>query len=182
MCHPIWMSLRHALLGLLSIRPMSGYELKKVIDASVGHFWSADQSQIYRTLSALVNEGMASRSTVAQDDRPNLHLHEITPSGEAALDAWLESPLDPEVTREPFLARVFFANRLPVAGIVALLEARRNEVSRTLATLEAVEVPVHNHSIALMLRAATLENGIAHARTELEWTESVLERLKGYAP
>ncbi|MDV3219989.1 MAG: PadR family transcriptional regulator [Intrasporangium sp.] len=159
---------------------MSGYELKKVIDASVGHFWSADQSQIYRTLNALVEDGMASRTTVAQDDRPNLHLHDITLSGEAALEAWLESPLDPEVTREPFLARVFFADRLPIPGIVALLEARWNDVSRTLASLEAVEAPVQNHSTTQMLRTATLENGIAHARTELEWIESVLRRLNAY--
>lgn len=174
------MSLRYALLGLLSTGPMSGYELKKVIDGSVGHFWSADQSQIYRTLGGLVDEGLASRSTVAQEDRPNRHPHHITPAGAEALDAWLDSPLDTEAKREPFLARVFFADRLPISQIVALLEARRREINHGLVELESIEVPEGSHSLAEMLRFATLDNGIAHARAELEWTDSVLARLKEY--
>lgn len=174
------MSLRFALLGMLSIRPMSGYALKKVIDESVGHFWAADQSQIYRTLSGLVDEGMASRSTVAQEDRPNLHLHRITPAGAEALDAWLDSPLDSEVKREPFLARVFFADRLPVPRIVALLDARRREISQGLASLESIEVPDGRDSLGEILRFATLDNGIAHARAELEWIDTVLNRLQGH--
>lgn len=176
------MSLRFALLGLLSIRPMSGYELKKVIDASVGHFWSADQSQIYRTLSGLVDGDLVTRSTVTQEDRPNLHLHQITPAGTEALDAWLDSPLDPEVKREPFLARMFFADRLPVPRIAALLRARQREVSQLLISLESTEVPEGRHSLAEALRFATLDNGITHARAELEWVDTVLNLLEDYRP
>jgi DNA-binding PadR family transcriptional regulator len=75
------MSLRHAILGILSIQPMSGYDLKKVVNGSVGHFWTADQSQIYRTLATLVTDGLATRRTVPQDDRPNRHVHSITDAG-----------------------------------------------------------------------------------------------------
>ena len=46
------MSLDHAILGFLNYKPLSGYDLKKVFDSSVRHFWYADQSQIYRTLSS----------------------------------------------------------------------------------------------------------------------------------
>ncbi len=174
------MSLRFAVLGLLSIRPMSGYELKKVIDASVGHFWSADQSQIYRTLNGLVDGELVSRTTVIQDDRPNLHLHRLTRAGSAALDAWLDSPLESEVKREPFLARVFFADRLPVARIVALFETRRREIDERLASLEGIEVPDTQHDLAEMLRFATLDNGILHARAEQQWIDAVLARLREY--
>lgn len=174
------MSLRFSLLGLLSVRPMSGYELKKVIDASVGHFWTADQSQIYRTLSGLVDGGLVSRSTVTQEDRPNLHLHHITPAGTEALDSWLDSPIEPEAKREPFLARLFFADRLPVPRIEALLDARRQEISQRLISLESTEVPEERHSLAEALRFATLDNGIAHARAELEWIDTVLNLLEEY--
>ncbi|HEU5127703.1 MAG TPA: PadR family transcriptional regulator [Glycomyces sp.] len=171
------MSLRYAVLGILSIQPMSGYELKKVIDHSVGHFWTADQSQVYRTLAGLVEEGLASRRTVVQDDRPNLHVHNATERGLAALDEWLASPLRTPPTREPFLARLFFADRMPTEAVRELLESRRREVGEQLAALEAIAVPPADGGVGNMLRVATLENGIAHAKTELDWLATTLRRL-----
>jgi len=44
------MSLEYAILGFLNYHPYTGYDLKKIFDNSVQHFWVADQSQIYRTL------------------------------------------------------------------------------------------------------------------------------------
>ncbi|WP_100448531.1 PadR family transcriptional regulator [Glycomyces xiaoerkulensis] len=173
------MSLRHAILGILSIQPMSGYDLKKTIDESVGHFWTADQSQVYRTLTGLVNDGLASRRTVAQTERPNMHLHSVTDRGLSELDEWLASPLQAPPSREPFLARLFFADRLPVEAIRELLDARRREVNEQLAALEAIAVPENGADLGHVLRLATLANGIAHAKTELEWldaTERGLER------
>ena len=52
------MSLKHAILGLLTIQPMTGYELKhEAFDTSIAHFWQADQSQIYRTLDRMESDG-----------------------------------------------------------------------------------------------------------------------------
>ena len=47
------MSLKHALLGLLTHQPMTGYELKQFFDSSIQHFWNAELSQIYPTLKSL---------------------------------------------------------------------------------------------------------------------------------
>lgn len=180
------MSLRHSILGLLSIKPMSGYELKRVIDESVGHFWTADQSQIYRTLAGLVDEGLASRRTVVQDQRPNLHLHSTTEEGLAELDRWLASPLKTTVAREPFLARLFFASRMSAEGVQKLLDTRRQEVRAQLAALEVIstadDAPDEAAEVARTLRLATLANGIAHARTELDWLDATEQQLKGIAP
>ena len=65
------MSLEHAILGFLNYRPFSGYDLKKIFDTSVRHFWPADQSQIYRTLSRLEENGFAEMEVVEQEDRPD---------------------------------------------------------------------------------------------------------------
>lgn len=177
------MSLRHAILGLLDIRPMSGYELKKVIDDSVGHFWTADQSQIYRTLASLVDDDLAARRTVVQDDRPNLHVHTVTDSGLAELDRWLASPMQSSPTREPFLARLFFADRLSVDDVRELLDARRQEANRLLAALEAVPIPATTSAdLGDMLRLATRANGIAHARAELDWLDATERHLDRVGP
>ena len=65
------MSLRHAILGFLNYKPFSGYDLKKVFDTSVQHFWPADQSQIYRTLSRLADAGLVEVQVVEQQQRPD---------------------------------------------------------------------------------------------------------------
>jgi DNA-binding PadR family transcriptional regulator len=53
------MILARLVLGLLNLAPMTGYDLKKVFDSSISHFWAADKAQIYRTLTALVADGYA---------------------------------------------------------------------------------------------------------------------------
>lgn len=175
------MSLRHALLGLLAVRPMSGYDLKKVIDASIGHFWSADQSQIYRTMATLVDEGLATRRTIVQDDRPNLHEHSLTPAGRDELARWLRSPVPQPPTREPFLMRLFFAGSLDANEIDALLTEREAEVQHLLDALTAIDIPSEPPAgvtaTELILRTATRDHGIAHARAELDWLDATRRRL-----
>ena len=61
------MSLDHAILGFLNYHPYTGYDLKKIFDSSVQHFWPADQSQIYRTLNRLTEQGFAKMEKVSQD-------------------------------------------------------------------------------------------------------------------
>ena len=63
------MSLEHAILGFLTYRPMSGYDLKKFFDESVRHFWSAPQSQIYRTLGRDEEALAAARRGIERAER-----------------------------------------------------------------------------------------------------------------
>ena len=72
------MSLEHAILGFLNYGPYSGYDLKKIFDISVQHFWPADQSQIYRTLSRLEDREWVDMDVIEQDDRPDRKEYRIT--------------------------------------------------------------------------------------------------------
>ncbi len=80
------MSLKQAILGFLSVAPMTGYTLRKNMDASVAHFWPADQTQIYRTLSTLVDDGLVDVRVIHQDGKPDQREHHILPAGLAELD------------------------------------------------------------------------------------------------
>ena len=73
------MSLEFALLGFLSYHPYTGYDLKKIFDTSIRHFWPADQSQIYRTLARLTSRGLAEMEKIPQEDRPDRKVYHITP-------------------------------------------------------------------------------------------------------
>jgi PadR family transcriptional regulator, regulatory protein AphA len=168
-------SLRHAVLGFLSLRPLTGYDLKKYFDASVRHFWTADQAQIYRALSQMADEGLVQVHVIAQDSRPDRKEHHITPDGLAELDEWLRSPLEPQAIREPFLVKVFFASRLSPGDQVEMLDARIAAADRQLDALrrigaQASATPEQGQAaIEGLLTTATLENGVRHVVTELEW-------------
>lgn len=166
----------HSILGLLDERPMTGYDLKKVFDGSVGHFWNADQAQIYRTLSKLSSEGFVRVNVVTQEDRPDRKEHRLTEAGREELSRWLQSPMPEEPSREPFLARIFFAGSAQDPELVRMLiSARRAAANEQLQSLTAIETS--RASLADKLRAATLNNGIQHVKTELAWLDQLEEEL-----
>lgn len=177
------MSLRHAVLGFLSLRPLTGYDLKKYFDASIRQFWTADQAQIYRALSQMQDQGLVDIRVIAQDGRPDRKEHHITPAGLAELDDWLCAPLEPHATREPFLVKVFFAGRLSPSDTASMLDSRIAAAVRQLDLLLGVAAQA---TAALaqgpptsvgLLTTATLDNGIRHVVTELEWLRDLRRDL-----
>lgn len=168
------MVLSRLILGLLVLAPMTGYDIKRHLDSTVRHFWAADKAQVYRTLASLVEEGYATVEVVRQETRPDRLEHHITEAGRAALHDWLASPLPAPAERDPFLARLFFAAELDRGQVLVLLRQRREQAEELLAALTAVRrAPDASTDRSAYLRNATLENGLAHARSELAWLDSV---------
>ena len=127
------MSLEHAILGFLNYGSFSGYDLKKVFDTSVQHFWPADQSQIYRTLARLEEQGLAEVEVVHQENRPDRKEYHITPAGKETLREWLTNPLPPEEVRSAPLIQIFFAGQLSDEEILAGLEEQAEQIRELLA-------------------------------------------------
>ena len=161
------MRLRHAILGLLSHQPQSGYDLNRAFTSSVVYFWHADQSQIYRTLDRLEADGAISTQVIPQSGRPDRRLHSLTESGRAELDAWLMSPLEPNTVKDPLLARVFFAARLGHERVDALLSEAEERFRRELEELEAIDIDVVDLDTAM--KDAVLRAGIDGTKSQLEW-------------
>jgi len=176
------MSLKHAVLGFLSIAPMSGYDLRKHMEESVAHFWPADQAQIYRTLGHLASDGLVEVRTIPQDGKPDRREHSITEAGLAELDDWLASSVEYVPSREAFLVRLFFVGRLGVDRVRTVLQERADEARELAAVLEqtrdATEQAIGDTvDLEMRLRLATLSNGLVHARAELEWAQDLLDQL-----
>lgn len=171
------MSLRHAILGFLSVRPLSGYDLKKAFDASVAHFWQADQAQIYRTLAGLADAGLVAAETIAQTERPDRKLHHLTGTGRAELEAWLRAPTAPTPRREPFLVKLFFASTAAPDALLPLVDAELAAAEAELATLRAVaaaNTPGWQHGAAPPLGPLlSLWNGLAVVRAHRDWLRAV---------
>ena len=81
-------STSYAVLGLLSIRPWSSYELTQQMDRSLGRFWPRAVSKLYEEPKKLVSHGLA-RSAVQQNGRRRRTVYTITAKGRRALAEWL---------------------------------------------------------------------------------------------
>ena len=84
---------------------MSGYELAKTFDASIGFFWKADHQQIYRELSKLRDRGHIEGHEVVQSGKPNKLVYTPTPEGRAALRHWAAKPSSPPSIKDGGIER-----------------------------------------------------------------------------
>jgi PadR family transcriptional regulator, regulatory protein AphA len=98
----------NALLGLLSMQPMSGYDIRALISESIGHFWSESYGQIYPSLKRLAAAGFVEKKTQRQKGRPDRHVYSLTEKGQERLREWLKLPVEQEVVRSELLLKLFF--------------------------------------------------------------------------
>lgn len=177
------MSLEYAILGFLNYQPYTGYDLKKIFDSSVRHFWPADQSQIYRTLARLMENGLVEMEKVPQEERPDRKVYHITPAGRADLLQWLAGDPPRLEPRSASLIQVFFAGQLSDEEVLAKFEELAAVLRAVLAQYDQVteQISVFKEEINSprehFFWMLTLENGIRSMRCTLEWAESVIERI-----
>jgi PadR family transcriptional regulator, regulatory protein AphA len=178
------MSLDYAILGFLNYHPYTGYDLKKIFDASVRHFWQADQSQIYRTLARLTEQGYVEAEKVAQDSRPDRKVYHITEAGRNEFLRWLSGPPHMDEPRSAPLVQVFFGGQLSNEALLAKFEGFAATMKVILEHYERVpgvigpfeeDIPSPREHFFWLL---TLENGIMSMRANLEWVQSVIRRIK----
>lgn len=178
------MSLEYAILGFLNYGAFSGYDLKKAFDASIAHFWSANQSHIYRTLARLAEDELVVVEVVEQDEHPDRKIYHITESGRDALHTWLMTPLPFEPTRSPALIQTFFSGMLSNQEILSVLQYRAQTLSVLLQAFS--QLPAQSQAYIQLIQSPrdvffwtmTLEYGIMLAQTKLQWTEMVIERIR----
>jgi PadR family transcriptional regulator, regulatory protein AphA len=178
------MSLDYAILGFLNYHSYSGYDLKKIFDSSVSHFWPADQSQIYRTLTHLTENGWAEMEKIPQEDRPDRKVYHITEAGRNELRKWITGPPPMGEPRSAPLIQVFFSGQLSDEEILAKFEGFAEAMRAVLNHYEQVpEQIVPLREVVTSPREQffwllTLENGIYNMRANLAWATSIIERIK----
>lgn len=94
------MSLRHALLALLTAKPMNGYDLAKVFDKSVAYVWHAPHSQIYPELRRMEADHLVDAELLVRGTKGTKRIYSITEQGRAELTRWIESPAPIEMLHD----------------------------------------------------------------------------------
>ncbi|WCF07307.1 PadR family transcriptional regulator [Paenibacillus thiaminolyticus] len=127
--------LEYIILGLLMEGPMSGYDMKKTIDSSVGLFYRASYGSLYPALKRLADKGLLSVSK-AEGGR-NKKEYTLLPAGKEQFVSWLAEPLP--VSRNEVLLRIFFYDYLDEDIRQARLTEYENKLESEMRRLQAVQ-------------------------------------------
>lgn len=165
-----------AILGALSVMPMTGYALREEIRDTLGHFWGESFGQIYPALADLERQGMVERE--AGGGRSSRFI--ITESGTARLRELLSEPPQPARPRDGVMLRLFFGRQLgPEACRQLVLDAR----ARAEAQLEAMQAArselLQTQGLAqdMPYILLTISGGEHGARAAIAWANEALATL-----
>lgn len=167
------MSLRHCILGLLSVRSLTGYEIKKIFDDTLAYAWNAHDSQIYPELHRMEERDWITVAVV--DGRRQRKVNEITDAGRAEFQRWLASR-NQRTVRDEFLLRVFFFGMLSPKQQQAWLADEQESLEATLVHSEKVLTqfgeyrPKSPRAQALLRwQLACVDLGVAQITARLNW-------------
>ncbi len=118
------MSVRHALLALLSEGPKYGLQLREEFEARTGEVWPLNVGQVYTTLQRLERDGLV-ESDHAGEDGPQKGFR-ITTAGEGDLADWLRRPPDmSSPPRDELVIKVLVALRVPDVDVRDIVQVHR---------------------------------------------------------
>ena len=176
----IFLALGDAILACLTERPMTGYELAKTFDSSIGFFWKANHQQIYRELTKLRDRGHIQGREVVKSGKPNKLVYTLTMEGRAALRHWAARPSIPASIKDDLLVRLYALDSVDLeplrADLMARLEHHRDRCSRYERIL-GKRFPDGTASPADLGKLLSLRLGVRHERAVVEWCEEALDAL-----
>jgi DNA-binding PadR family transcriptional regulator len=181
------MSIRSAILGFLSWKPFTGYELKKIFADALSFHWSGNNNQIYGSLVELHKSGSVSIEVLQQEKLPAKKVYTITDAGRAELREWLLSESELPILRSPAHIQLAWAESLTGEELDAMLASYerqladqalmcREMIRRTSAAGDSSE-PRRSKRETLIWHCID-ENQAAFYESELAWTQSLRLRLK----
>jgi DNA-binding PadR family transcriptional regulator len=163
---------------------MTGYELAKTFDASIGFFWKADHQQIYRELTRLRDRGYIQGREVVQSGKPNKLVYTLTPEGRTALRHWAARPSSPASIKDDLLVRLYALDSVDIdplrADLMARLEYHRDRFSRYERILNK-RFPQGTAPPADIGKLLGLRMGLRYESAVAEWCEEALETLSASA-
>jgi PadR family transcriptional regulator, regulatory protein AphA len=174
---------RYALLGALSLGPMSGYDIKKFCDISIAHFWHENFAHIYPVLKDMEKEGLVVKKTEQNEGRPPKNIYSINEEGRKELDRWLLEPVEDRRPREELLLKIFFSVNVPVENLRAKLRDEKEKCLKYLEEYRQIEEHIKyreatRNDKSLPLWLATLNYGRLYRESIIKWCDQTMKELQ----
>ena len=170
------MSIRHALLALLSEGPKHGFQLRQEFEARTGEVWPLNVGQVYTTLQRLERDGLV---VATGEDGPQ-RSYQITVDGDAELDHWLHTP-DTGSTppRDELVIKVLVALRVPGVDVRDVVQGHRRHVVQLMQQFTRLKEDASPEDVSLALVA---DAEIFRLDGVVRWLDSADARLRRHRP
>lgn len=173
-------SVKHALLALLSRKPSTAYQLRKDFDVSTAQTLPLNIGQVSTTLQRLERDGLVVQSADHDDDPSAPEPWSLTQSGQDELNAWWQSPVSREARgRDELVIKLALAVVAPGVDVAALVQRQRSATQRVLHDIVRARRDVDPADIAVRL---VLDHHIFSTEAELRWLDDVEETLVRATP
>ncbi|WP_423801099.1 PadR family transcriptional regulator [Neobacillus sp. SAB-20_R2A] len=169
------MNMQDVILGFLYEEPMSGYDIKQMMENSVSYFFDASFGAIYPALRKMEKEGLVEKQVIQQEGKPNKNLFAITDAGREQFQQYLNSPINPTVTRSDILIRIFFGRFTTKEKIIKWLEEEREKNQAMYDNLTRIDKMCG--SDMERYKRFTLQFGIRQAEMVVNMIDEELKKL-----
>jgi len=176
------------ILGLLSHEKMTGYDIKKHLDTSIGFFWKGSFGSIYPSLAAMEQEGLVKKAKGKEADSKNKDIdskreriyYEITEAGHAALREWLCDTKATNDLKYETLLKLFFGGAVENSVSIATIEQFEVGIKKDLEVLKTYKTSLmkvldeRDHVFFYL----TVAFGVETYEGYLRWCEEAKELLR----
>lgn len=175
------MALAHAIMTALIDDDLSGYELAKDFERSLGFFWYASHQQIYQDLHKLADKGWLNKREVSQSGKPNKIVYGLTGAGREALAEWVFGASKTQAAKDELLIKLYNLSEDNVSHLTAEINERRESMMRLLYLYEKIRMRHYSEPPSLPTRGKgvylALIAGINQGEQFLAWCDEAQELL-----
>ena len=172
------MSVRHALLALLSEGPKYGLQLREEFEANTGQVWPLNVGQVYPTLQRLERDGLV--AAVGDSEPGGEHgpqkAYRITEAGSEELAQWLRVPPDLSVPpRDDLVMKVLIAVRVPGTDVSEVIQAHRRYLVQLMQEWTRLKEDDNGRDIAFSL---VVDSELFRVDSVVRWLDAAEGRLR----
>jgi DNA-binding PadR family transcriptional regulator len=172
----------YVILGLLSEAPMTGYQIKRIIDIRFRFFWNESYGQLYPALKALCKAGYIEEDTAIEVKPRAQKTYRLAPPGMKALRDWLTKPVEKESVRLEILLKLYFSHLTDYGVMLDHIRTFQRAHEQDLSMLDAFAKElrqIENDDPAHPAVLRVINFGQKANRAYLDWCRETIDFLEG---
>jgi DNA-binding PadR family transcriptional regulator len=170
-------SVRHALLALLTEGPKYGLQMRDEFEQRTGEVWPLNVGQVYTTLQRLERDGLVASDGEGEGPQKS---YRITAEGAAELDTWLRTPPDlSSPPRDELVIKVLVATRVPGVDVHEVIQAHRRRVVELMQEWTRIKRDTEPDDLSLAL---VVDAELFRLDSVIRWLDAAEGRLRRSRP
>ncbi|KON84894.1 PadR family transcriptional regulator [Rossellomorea marisflavi] len=161
------MSVKHAILILLSQSSRHRYDLKVSFESMVYNQWEINAGQIYTTIDRLVRDGFVDEIT---EENTDLRIYHLTEKGRNEIDHWLLEPVEKPLLKDDFYFKLLCAKQVDFHNLERMVKEQKESIIRNILELQLlrrkIDITPENETILYLI-----DGKILHLEADMKWLD-----------